>query len=86
MVYPILLRPVFPKFLFAKIGGSYSFRNIHVQASRLVLEEFGDPKKVVKKEHFSIDPSNLKSDEVRIGNTHNLRHVLTFLNFRSSLR
>lgn len=39
-------------------------RHQHVKVSRLFLEEFGDPAKVVKKEDFVLDLSGMKSNEV----------------------
>lgn len=63
MVYSSLLRSVTRRFLTEK---NLCCRCIHVQASRLILEEFGDPKKVVKKECFTVDSSNLRNDDVLV--------------------
>jgi len=62
MSYSVVLRPIFPKLFCRK---SFYSRGVHIQTSRLVLEEFGDPKKVVKKQSYSVDSSNLGSDDVR---------------------
>lgn len=39
-------------------------RHQHINASRLFLEEFGDPAKVVKKENFNLDLPGMKNDQV----------------------
>lgn len=38
----------------------------HIQASRLYLDEFGDPVKVVKKEEFTLNPSDVKDNKVTV--------------------
>jgi len=63
MSYSVVLRPIFPKLFCRK---SFYSRGVHIQTSRLVLEEFGDPKKVVKKQSYSVDSSNLGSDDVLV--------------------
>lgn len=39
-------------------------RHQHINASRLFLEEFGDPAKVVKKENFNLYLPGMKNDQV----------------------
>lgn len=55
------------KILFANMLRQATKQNArfkHVSASRLFLEEFGDPQKTVKKENFNIDLSSMEDNQV----------------------
>ncbi len=61
-------------------------RHQHVNASKLFLDEFGDPAKVVKKEDFSLELPQEMSSQVSTLNIFiciAIQTVLDFLNCRS---
>lgn len=53
--------------LFSKFSPRISLKYVrhqHISASKLFLDEFGDPAKVVKKEDFTLDVPEMRTSQV----------------------
>ncbi len=53
--------------LFSKLSPRISLKYVrhqHISASKLFLDEFGDPAKVVKKEDFTLDVPEMRTSQV----------------------